>query len=57
MVVESIANGVVTLRVQGVDIIEGQKVNVPARSVRSRFKPVDHLKAMAGRNAEKTGLS
>jgi transcription elongation factor SPT5 len=54
-VVESIANDVVTLRAQGVDI-EGQKVDVPARSVRKRFKPGDHVKVMAGRNADETGL-
>ena len=54
-VVESIANDVVTLRAVGVDI-EGQKVDVPARSVRKRFKPGDHVKVMSGHNADETGL-
>ena len=54
-VVESIANDVVTLRAMGVDI-EGQKVDVPARSLRKRFKPGDHVKVMAGQNADETGL-
>ena len=54
-IVETIANDVVTLRAVGVDI-EGQKVDVPARSVRKRFKPGDHVKVMAGQNADETGL-
>ncbi|EJD01904.1 transcription elongation factor Spt5 [Fomitiporia mediterranea MF3/22] len=54
-VVESIANDVVTLRAIGVDI-EGQKVDVPARSVRKRFKVGDHVKVMSGQNADETGL-
>ncbi|KAI5117912.1 hypothetical protein M0805_003604 [Coniferiporia weirii] len=54
-VVESISNDVVTLRAIGVDI-EGQKVDVPARSVRKRFKLGDHVKVMSGQNADETGL-
>ncbi|TDL27811.1 transcription elongation factor Spt5 [Rickenella mellea] len=54
-IVESIAHDVVTLRAVGVDI-DGQKVDVPARSVRKRFKPGDHVKVMAGHNADETGL-
>ena len=54
-VVESIANDIVTLRAVGVDI-EGQKVDVPARSVRKRFKIGDHVKVMSGQNADETGL-
>lgn len=54
-VVESIANEIVTLRAVGVDI-EGQKVDVPARSVRKRFKIGDHVKVMSGQNADETGL-
>ncbi|KAH8112870.1 transcription elongation factor Spt5 [Phellopilus nigrolimitatus] len=54
-VVESIANDVVTMRAVGVDI-DGQKVDVPARSVRKRFKLGDHVKVMSGQNADETGL-
>lgn len=54
-VVESIANDVVTLKASGIDM-EGQKVDVPARSVRKRFKPGDHVKVMSGQNADETGL-
>lgn len=54
-VVESIANDVVTMRALGVDI-DGQKVDVPARSVRKRFKLGDHVKVMSGQNADETGL-
>ncbi|KAL5478474.1 SPT5 [Sanghuangporus weigelae] len=54
--VDSIANDVVTIRASGVDVLEGQKVDVPARSVRKRFRVGDHVKVMSGRNADETGL-
>lgn len=54
-VVESISNDIVTLRAQGMDI-DGQRVDVPARSLRKRFKPGDHVKVMSGHNADETGL-
>lgn len=54
-VVESIANDIVTMRALGVEI-EGQKVDVPARSVRKRFKIGDHVKVMSGQNVDETGL-
>ncbi|KAL0063273.1 transcription elongation factor spt5 [Marasmius tenuissimus] len=54
-VVEEISQDVVTITPVGVDI-EGQKVDLPARSVRKRFKPGDHVKVMAGKNADETGL-
>ncbi|KAI0311407.1 hypothetical protein OF83DRAFT_1271398 [Amylostereum chailletii] len=54
-IVDSIAQDVVTLNPVGVDL-EGQKVEVPARSVRKRFKAGDHVKVMAGKNADETGL-
>ncbi|KAJ7594369.1 transcription elongation factor SPT5 [Mycena floridula] len=54
-VVEEISQEVVTIVASGVDL-EGQKVDVPARSVRKRFKPGDHVKVMAGKNADETGL-
>ncbi|KAF8452579.1 hypothetical protein L210DRAFT_3437059 [Boletus edulis BED1] len=54
-VVDSINQDVVTVTAIGVDL-EGQKVDVPARSVRKRFKPGDHVKVMTGQNADETGL-
>ena len=44
-----------TITAIGVDI-DGQKIDLPARSVRKRFKPGDHVKVMAGQNADETGL-
>ncbi|QRV84757.1 transcription elongation factor SPT5 [Ceratobasidium sp. AG-Ba] len=54
-VVESISGEVVLLRATHIDI-EGQKIEVPARSVRKRFKAGDHVKVMAGKNTDETGL-
>ncbi|KAI0062514.1 transcription elongation factor Spt5 [Artomyces pyxidatus] len=54
-VVDSISQDIVTVNPVGVDL-EGQKVQIPARSVRKRFKPGDHVKVMAGKNADETGL-
>jgi transcription elongation factor SPT5 len=54
-VVEEITQDVVTISAVGVDI-DGQKVVLPARSVRKKFKPGDHVKVMAGQNADETGL-
>ncbi|KAG6909324.1 hypothetical protein DXG01_001123 [Tephrocybe rancida] len=53
--VEEINGDVVVITATGVDI-EGQKVELPARSVRKRFKPGDHVKVMSGQNADETGL-
>ena len=54
-VVDSISQDIVIVSPVGVDL-EGQKVQVPARSVRKRFKPGDHVKVMTGKNADETGL-
>lgn len=54
-VVDSINQDVVTITAVGVDI-DGQKVDVPARSVRKKFKAGDHVKVMTGQNADETGL-
>lgn len=54
-VVDEINQDVVTITAVGVDI-DGQKVELPARSVRKRFKPGDHVKVMTGQNADETGL-
>ncbi|KAF8624668.1 hypothetical protein AX17_006999 [Amanita inopinata Kibby_2008] len=54
-VVEEISQDIVTITAEGVDL-EGQKIELPARSVRKRFKPGDHVKVMTGQNADETGL-
>ncbi|BGP33448.1 transcription elongation factor spt5 [Rhodotorula toruloides] len=36
--------------------LEGTKIEIPARSVRKRFSPGDHVKVMQGANADETGL-
>ena len=53
--VHSIEQDVVTIEPEGVDF-DGQRVQIPARSVRKRFKPGDHVKVMTGKNADETGL-
>ena len=55
-IVESINLDVVTVNPVGAFDLEGQKVQVPARSVRKRFKPGDHVKVMSGKNADESGL-
>ncbi|KAI0292869.1 hypothetical protein BC826DRAFT_1017266 [Russula brevipes] len=55
-IVESINLDVVTVNPVGTFDLEGQKVQVPARSVRKRFKPGDHVKVMSGKNADESGL-
>lgn len=54
-IVDEIAGDVVTITAKGLDL-DGQKMEMPARSVRKRFKPGDHVKVMAGQNADETGL-
>jgi transcription elongation factor SPT5 len=53
--VHAVNQDVVTISATGVDL-EGQRIDVPARSVRKRFKPGDHVKVMAGQNEGETGL-
>ncbi|KAJ3786497.1 transcription elongation factor SPT5 [Lentinula aff. detonsa] len=36
--------------------LHSQKIDLPARSVRKRFKPGDHVKVMQGKNTGETGL-
>lgn len=54
-IVESIRDDIVILRPRAADIAD-QKLEVTASTVRKRFKPGDHVKVMAGRNADETGL-
>ncbi len=53
--VHSIEQDVVTMQPVGVEF-DGQKIQIPARSVRKRFKPGDHVKVMTGKNSDETGL-
>ncbi|KAI0258579.1 hypothetical protein BC834DRAFT_64480 [Gloeopeniophorella convolvens] len=55
-VVESINMDIVTVNPVGAFDLEGQKIQVPARSVRKRFKPGDHVKVMSGKNQDESGL-
>lgn len=54
-IVESIRDDIVLLRAKVLDHGD-QKIEVPAASVRKRFKPGDHVKVMTGKNADETGL-
>lgn len=52
-IVDSILGDVVTIR--GLDL-DDQMMEVPAATVRKRFKPGDHVKVMTGQNQDATGL-
>ncbi|EPQ50819.1 transcription elongation factor Spt5 [Gloeophyllum trabeum ATCC 11539] len=54
-VVQSVEGDVVTIIANSMEL-ENQRVDVPARSVRKKFKPGDHVKVMTGKNADETGL-
>ncbi|KZT26128.1 transcription elongation factor Spt5 [Neolentinus lepideus HHB14362 ss-1] len=54
-VVQSMEGDVVTIIANSMEL-ENQRVDVPARSVRKKFKPGDHVKVMTGKNADETGL-
>jgi transcription elongation factor SPT5 len=54
-IVQSVSQDIVTISASGIEL-DGQKIDVPARSVRKRFKPGDHVKVMTGKNADETGL-
>ena len=54
-VVDKIVGDVVTFTAKGIDL-EGQKMEMLARSVRKRFKSGDHVKVMTGQNAGEMGL-
>lgn len=53
--VHAIEQDAVTIQPVGVEF-DGQRIQIPARSVRKRFKPGDHVKVMTGKNADETGL-
>lgn len=54
-VVEALEGDVVTLELPD-GALEGQKIEVPARCVRKQFRPGDHIKVLAGKHADETGL-
>jgi transcription elongation factor SPT5 len=54
-IVESIRDDIVILKPRLPDM-EDQKIEITASSVRKRFKPGDHVKVMAGRNVDESGL-
>ncbi|GAA5888624.1 hypothetical protein JCM6882_009024 [Rhodosporidiobolus microsporus] len=54
--VDSVANEVVVVLPHADLNLDGLKIEVPARSVRKRFKAGDHVKVMQGTNADETGL-
>ncbi|KWU44835.1 transcription elongation factor Spt5 [Rhodotorula sp. JG-1b] len=54
--VDSVTNEVVVVTPHADLDLEGTKIEVPARSVRKRFKEGDHVKVMQGANADETGL-
>jgi transcription elongation factor SPT5 len=54
-IVHSVAQDIVTITASGVEL-DGQRIDVPARSVRKKFKPGDHVKVMTGKNVDETGL-
>lgn len=53
--VHAVEQDVVTIQPVGVEF-DGQRIQIPARSVRKRFKAGDHVKVMTGKNADETGL-
>ncbi|CDU23743.1 related to SPT5-transcription elongation protein [Sporisorium scitamineum] len=53
--VKAINNEVITIQLEHEDLMD-QIVEVPARSVRKRFSPGDHIKVMSGKHADETGL-
>ncbi|GAA5832358.1 hypothetical protein JCM11251_006422 [Rhodosporidiobolus azoricus] len=54
--VDSVTNEVVVVLPHADLDLDGLKIEVPARSVRKRFKAGDHVKVMQGTNADETGL-
>ena len=54
-VVEAMSGDVVTLDVPD-GALAGQKIEVPAACVRKQFRAGDHIKVLAGKHADETGL-
>lgn len=54
-VIESLEGEVVVIDL-GDDALDGQRIEVPAKSVRKQFRAGDHVKVLAGKHADETGL-
>ncbi|CAO1636501.1 unnamed protein product [Parajaminaea phylloscopi] len=53
--VQKISGNIITILFDDKDML-GQTAEVPARSVRKRFKPGDHVKVTTGKHQDETGL-
>ena len=53
--IDAMDGDVVTIELPN-DALDGQKIEVPAKSVRKRFRAGDHIKVLAGKHADETGL-
>lgn len=54
-VVDAMSGDVVTLELPN-DALDGQKIDVQAKSVRKQFRAGDHIKVLSGKHADETGL-
>ena len=54
-VIEAYNGEVATLESRD-EALEGQRIEVPARSIRKMFRPGDHIKVLAGKHKDETGL-
>ncbi|CAG7851799.1 Transcription elongation factor SPT5 AltName: Full=Chromatin elongation factor SPT5 [Serendipita indica DSM 11827] len=55
-IVDSVLGDIVTIRGEGLELEGKMTIEVPARHVRKRFSPGDHVKVMAGVNTDETGM-
>lgn len=54
-IIDTVGADVVTIRLEYNDL-EDQSIEVPITSVRKKFKPGDHIKVIAGKHQDETGL-
>lgn len=54
-VVDSVLGDIVHIRGVGLEL-DGQTIEVPAKLVRKRFSPGEHVKVMSGQNTDETGM-
>ena len=54
-VIDTVGADVVTIKLEHNDL-EDQTIEVPITSVRKKFKPGDHIKVIAGKHQDETGL-
>ena len=55
-VVDSVLGDIVTIRGEAFELEGKMTIEVPARHVRKRFSPGDHVKVMGGVNTDETGM-